>query len=172
MPLTALCSSRPWSAWRDIWRDHCFRGPLEQSPNVSEDASCLLPLSPARLHILLALAGEDRYGDAIMRTWRPAEGQYRIGPGTPYQSRKADDQRDGRRHRAAVDRPRRRYYRLTSFGRRVLAAEIVRLEEVVRAARAHCRVYGSWLHRWNLWLISVDGGRPNATPHSGTVRAE
>ena len=110
---------------------------------MSEDLSPFLPLSPAILHILLALAGEDRHGYAIMQeVARQSEGQYKIGPGTLYDNlQKLLDHgivEDATRRVSDVD-PRRRYYRLTPFGRRVLAAEIERLEDVVRAARAHLR---------------------------------
>jgi hypothetical protein len=40
-------------------------------------------------------------------------------------------------HPPAHDDPRRRYFRLTSFGRGVLSAEIARLETVVREAKVH-----------------------------------
>jgi DNA-binding PadR family transcriptional regulator len=41
--------------------------------------------------------------------------------------------------RSADDDPRRRYYRLTEFGRRILAAEVARLEDLVREAKSHLR---------------------------------
>jgi hypothetical protein len=41
--------------------------------------------------------------------------------------------------RSADDDPRRRYYRLTAFGRRILAAEVARLEDLVREAKSHLR---------------------------------
>jgi DNA-binding PadR family transcriptional regulator len=44
-----------------------------------------LPLSPAALHILLALASEDRHGYGIMReVARQSEDRYKLGPGTLY----------------------------------------------------------------------------------------
>ena len=44
-----------------------------------------LPLSPASLHILLALAGEDMHGYGIMQeVARQSEGAYKLGPGTLY----------------------------------------------------------------------------------------
>jgi DNA-binding PadR family transcriptional regulator len=100
------------------------------------------PLSPAVLHILVALAGEDRHGYGIMlEVARQTQGQYKLGPGTLYdnlqkllergwvaeQPRKNDDDGD----------PRRRYYRLTRPGRALLSTEITRLESVVREARLH-----------------------------------
>ena len=97
-----------------------------------------LPLSPATLHILLALAGEDLHGYGIMQeVSRQSEGRVKLGPGTLYDNlqRLLDSglvQEAG--HSGAVSR--RRYYRLNSIGRGVLKAEIARLEGVVRDGRA------------------------------------
>lgn len=103
-----------------------------------------LPLSPAALHILLALASEDRHGYGIMREIvRQSEGRYKLGPGTLYDNlQKLLDQGvvEERSPRAAGDDPRRRYYRLSRFGRGLLATEIVRLEGVVREARLHLNI--------------------------------
>jgi DNA-binding PadR family transcriptional regulator len=107
---------------------------------MTEDYTPFLPLSPAALHILLSLAGEDRHGYGIMQeVARQSEGQYKPGPGTLYdnlqklmtQSLAQESPRP-----PAHDDPRRRYFRLTSFGRGVLSAEITRLETVVREAKA------------------------------------
>ena len=101
--------------------------------------SRFLPLSPATLHILLALAGEDLHGYGIMQeVWRQSEGRYKLGPGTLYDNLQRLTgqgmvQEVGRR--AGDEDPRRRYYRLTSLGRGVLSAEITRLEGVVRDAK-------------------------------------
>jgi len=52
---------------------------------MSNDASPFLPLSPATLHILLALAGEEMHGYGIMQeVARQSEGRYKLGPGTLY----------------------------------------------------------------------------------------
>jgi DNA-binding PadR family transcriptional regulator len=100
-----------------------------------------LPLSPAALHILLALAGEDYHGYGIMlEVARQSEGQYKLGPGTLYDNlRKLMAQRcvEETQRRAADGDPRRRYYRLTGLGRRVLTAEVARLEGVVREAKGY-----------------------------------
>lgn len=110
---------------------------------MPEDVSLFLPLAPAALHILLSLAAEDRHGYGIMQEVdRQSEGQYKLGPGTLYDNlQKLINQgmvEDAPR-RSAKDDPRRRYYRLTRFGRTVLSAEIARLEKVVRDARPHLR---------------------------------
>jgi DNA-binding PadR family transcriptional regulator len=102
-----------------------------------------LPLAPATLHILLALAAEDLHGYAIMQeVARQSEGRYKLGPGTLYDNlqRLLDSgvvQESPRR--PGNDDPRRRYYRLTTLGRAVLSAEIARLEGVVRDGRQRLR---------------------------------
>ena len=110
---------------------------------MKEDLSPFLPLSPATLHILLSLAGEERYGYGIMQeVARQSEGQYKLGPGTLYDNlQKLMDQAivEEAARRSADDDPRRRYYRLTGLGRRILTAEVARLEGVVREARIHLR---------------------------------
>lgn len=107
------------------------------------DADNFLPLSPANLYILLSLAAEDRHGYGIMQeVARQSDGKYKLGPGTLY-----DNLQKLMNHgiveeaprRSAEDDPRRRYYRLTSFGRKVLAADVERLEELIHAAKARLR---------------------------------
>jgi DNA-binding PadR family transcriptional regulator len=106
---------------------------------MKENINRFLPLSPAALHILLALAGEDLHGYGIMlEVARQSEGHYKLGPGTLYDNlRKLMTQRcvEEVQKRSAEDDSRRRYYRLTGLGRRVLAAEVARLEGVVRDAK-------------------------------------
>jgi DNA-binding PadR family transcriptional regulator len=107
---------------------------------MKDDLSTFLPLSPATLHILLSLAGDDRHGYGIMQeVKRQSEGQYKLGPGTLYDNlQKLIDRRlinqVGRG--TGDDDPRRRYYRLSPRGRAVLSAEVIRLERVVREAKA------------------------------------
>src|SRR5262249_50176378 len=75
-----------------------------------------LPLAPATLHILLALAGEDLHGYGIMQeVQRQSEGRYRLGPGTLYDNL-ARLLRDGLVDESGGE-GRRRYYRLTGSGR-------------------------------------------------------
>ena len=110
---------------------------------MKEDLSPFLPLSPATLHILLSLAGEERHGYGIMQeVARQSEGQYKLGPGTLYDNlQKLMDLVivEEVPRRSEDDDPRRRYYRLTGLGRRILMAEVARLEGVVREARMHLR---------------------------------
>src|SRR5690242_12875588 len=111
---------------------------------MNEDVVSFLPLSPAILHILLSLAGEERHGYAIMQeVARQSDGQYKLGPGTLYDNLQKlvnHGMVEESSRRSADEDPRRRYYRLTSFGRKVLTAEIARLETVIREARAHLRI--------------------------------
>jgi len=110
---------------------------------MNEDVNSFLPMSPAILHILLALAGEDRHGYGIMQEIvRQSDGQYRMGPGTLYDNLQKLTNHglvEEAYRRTHDDDPRRRYYRLAPLGRKVLAAEVSRLEEVVRAAKAYLR---------------------------------
>ena len=111
---------------------------------MKEDVNQFLPLSPAALHILLALASEDRHGYGIMREVdRQSDGRYKLGPGTLYDNlQKLLDQGivEERPARSPDDDPRRRYYRLSRFGRGLLATEIARLESVIREAKQHLNI--------------------------------
>ena len=100
----------------------------------------LLPLTPAVLHILLVLADGERHGYAIAQEVEAiSEGQVRMGPGTLYGSilRMADssllEEVTGRPREDGDER--RRYYRLTTFGRQVLTLELARLNAVMNVAR-------------------------------------
>jgi DNA-binding PadR family transcriptional regulator len=102
----------------------------------------LLPLTPVVLHILLALADKERHGYAIMREVEGRTGgQTRLSPGTLYGSIKrmlADGliEESYERPDPALDDQRRRYYRITDFGRLVAGAEAKRLSALVETARA------------------------------------
>jgi DNA-binding PadR family transcriptional regulator len=100
------------------------------------------PLTPAVFHILLALADEERHGYGIKQEIaQRTGGQMNLGPGTLYGAIKrllaqrvieeADERPD-----PEMDDERRRYYRLTPFGRRVTQAEAERLASLVRQAQA------------------------------------
>ena len=102
----------------------------------------LLPLSPAVFNILVALADKQRHGYGIMREVEERTGgRTRIGPGTLYGSIKhmlADGliEESDERPDPETDDQRRRYYRITDFGRRVAGAEAERLSGLVETARA------------------------------------
>jgi DNA-binding PadR family transcriptional regulator len=101
----------------------------------------LLPLTPAVLNILLALADRERHGYGIMREVEERSGgEVRLGPGTLYGSIKrmfADGliEESDERPDPEMDDQRRRYYRITDLGRRVAGAEAERLASLVDTAR-------------------------------------
>jgi DNA-binding PadR family transcriptional regulator len=99
------------------------------------------PLTPAVFHILMALADGEKHGYSIMKdVERQTGGRLRVGPGTLYGSIKrmlvsgfieeSDERPD-----PAIDDERRRYYRISGMGRKVLVSESERLDLAVRTAR-------------------------------------
>jgi DNA-binding PadR family transcriptional regulator len=109
--------------------------PLKESPPT-------LPLPPAVFQILVALADQDRHGYAIMLDVAArTDGRMKLSPGTLYGSIKRMLE-DGliveldERPDADHDDERRRYYRLTPFGREAARAEADRLTTLLRQARA------------------------------------
>jgi DNA-binding PadR family transcriptional regulator len=100
------------------------------------------PLTPAMFHVLLALAGEDLHGYAILKEVElRTSGKVKLSTGTLYGIIKrllADGLIIERRSRPAEadDDGRRRYYRLTTQGRDVAAAEAERMDALVSIARA------------------------------------
>ena len=113
------------------------------------DPSSLLPLTPAVLHILLALADGERHGYAIMREVEGrTRGEMRLGPGTLYGSIKrmlAEGliEESEERPDPELDDHRRRYYRITDFGRWVAGAEVERLAGLVSTAREKAPISAS-----------------------------
>lgn len=107
------------------------------------EIAALLPLPPAALHILLALADEDRHGYAILQEVAArTDGAVRMSAGTLYRSiqRMVEQgliEECDARPAPADDDERRRYYRITPFGLEVTRAETERLMSLVRLARAH-----------------------------------
>ena len=98
------------------------------------------PLTPAVLHILLALSTEERHGYGIMKqVERESQGKVKMGPGTLYGSLgrmmvaglicESETRVD-----PAMDDERRIYYTLTGLGRKALSAELDRYREVVAVA--------------------------------------
>lgn len=100
-----------------------------------------LPLTNATLQVLLALATGESHGYGILRRIRHnTDGRVRIVASTLYPiiSRLERDgliEESDWRPDPAIDDERRRYYRLTTLGRRVCKAEVRRLETVVADAR-------------------------------------
>ena len=111
----------------------------------------LSPLPAAAFHILMSLADDDLHGYEIMRrVEQQTDGRTRIGPGTLYSSIQAlldagfiaelapgegADSKDERR----------RYYRLTTGGRKAAREEAERLADVLRLARAKKILRGEYV---------------------------
>ena len=102
----------------------------------------LLPLPPATFHILLALADGDLHGYAIIQdVAERTGGELRLSAGTLYRSiQRLLEQglivETRQRPAPELDDERRRYYHLTPFGTRVAEAEMARLAQLVKLARA------------------------------------
>ena len=100
------------------------------------------PLPPVAFHILLALVGEDLHGYAIMRqVEQQTRGRVRLGPGTLYgsiktllEARLIEEVEPRANEEFASER--RRYYRLTSAGRKLARSEAENLADLVRLAVA------------------------------------
>jgi DNA-binding PadR family transcriptional regulator len=105
-----------------------------------------LPLKPHWFHVLLSLSNQDQHGYAIMQeVLDRTAGQVRLWPATLYGTlRRLMEaeliEESGERPAPDLDDSRRRYYRLTGLGRRVLSAECGRLEDLVRVIHAKRRI--------------------------------
>jgi DNA-binding PadR family transcriptional regulator len=115
---------------------------VKTSPQPEREPEAFLPLTTAIFHVLLALADADRHGYAIMEhVSQTTDGQVKMGAGTLYGTIKrllqlkmieeSDERPD-----PEMDDERRRYYRLTKFGRGVMTAEARRYDRLVKVARA------------------------------------
>ena len=106
------------------------------------DPDAFLPLKPHWFHVLLSLANQEQHGYGIMQeVLERTGGKVRLWPATLYGTLKRLMDEDliaesDRRPAPDLDDARRRYYRLTKLGRRVLDAECRRLEDLVRVIRA------------------------------------
>src|SRR5271155_4026171 len=106
-----------------------------------DDCLKFLPLKPQWFHILLSLAGEEQHGYGIMQeVLQRTRGKVRLWPATLYGSIKRLIEAElieesDERPAPELDDARRRYYRLTGLGKRVLDAECERLEELVRSIK-------------------------------------
>ena len=117
--------------------------------NNNTDPQSLLPLSQPVFHILLSLADEERHGYGIMQEVSArTEGEVQLGPGTLYGAIKrllaqgvvaeVDERED-----PELNDEKRRYYRLTDFGERVVHAEARRLTRLVEHAQSK-RLLPGW----------------------------
>lgn len=111
----------------------------------------LTPLPSAAFQILLALVGEDLHGYGIMRNVaEQTEGRMRLGPGTLYNSIRTLLEEElieevERPRNPSVKDERRRYYRLTSAGRKLARFEAERLADLLRVARAKNILRGDYV---------------------------
>ena len=101
--------------------------------------SDLLPLKPLHFLMLLALADGDRHAYGIKKDLAARRAYRDIGPGTLYRTIEqliaaGLIEETDRRPVPELDDERRRYYRLTAFGRKVAIAEADRLAELLKAA--------------------------------------
>jgi DNA-binding PadR family transcriptional regulator len=105
------------------------------------DVHKFLPLKTQWFHIMLSLAGGEQHGYGIMQeVLDRTAGKVRLWPATLYGSIKRLIEAElieesDERPAPELDDARRRYYRLTAIGRRVLDAECERLQELVRIIR-------------------------------------
>lgn len=108
---------------------------------IDPKPQALLPLPPATFHILMSIAEEDRHGYAIIRDVAArTEGALKLSAGTLYRSiQRMLEQglliETRERPDPELDDERRRYYRITQFGRVVARAEARRLAELIKLAR-------------------------------------
>jgi DNA-binding PadR family transcriptional regulator len=109
---------------------------------VKTEAESLLPLPPATFHILVALADDDRHGYAVIKDIEARTGgRLKLSAGTLYRSVDRMVQQGLIREISSplarnMDDERRRYYRITPFGREVAMAEGRRLAQMLDLARA------------------------------------
>ena len=106
------------------------------------DPDAFLPLKPHWFYVLLSLSDDGQHGYGIMQeVLARTEGKVRLWPATLYGTlKRLTDagliEESGSRPAPDMDDARRRYYRLTRLGRRVLETECRRLEELVSVIRA------------------------------------
>ncbi len=106
------------------------------------DPQAFLPLTPAMFHVLVSLADHDKHGWAILKeVAERSGGKVQLSPGTLYglvkrlleQGLIAESEERPPRY---WDDQRRRYYRLTDWGRQVAEAEVERMQAAIREALA------------------------------------
>jgi DNA-binding PadR family transcriptional regulator len=122
----------------DIYIHHGYTHRVSSREIQIED---LLPLPEATFHILMAVAEDDRHGYAIIQEVATrTDGMLKLSAGTLYRSiqRMLEQgliQETAERPAPELDDERRRYYRITAYGRAVANAEARRLAQLVRLAR-------------------------------------
>jgi len=115
--------------------------PAHRDPSDdTADLEAYLPLRPIDFHVLLVLTHGDLHGYAMVREVdRSSDGRIRLEPGNLYRYLRGLSERKlveavGRRASSEADDERRRYYRITELGRRVLAAEAARMRRLAAEA--------------------------------------
>ena len=105
---------------------------------MTDDAERHLPLKPVDLQLMLALAEGELHGYGLVQAIEAGtDGLVRLDPGNLYRVIKRLlaagllDEAD-RRTASDLGDERRRYYALTPLGQRVLAAELHRLDVMMR----------------------------------------
>ena len=99
------------------------------------------PLTPAVLHILLALSTKERHGYGIMKQVElDSQGKVNMGPGTLYGSigrmiKTGLIRESNKKIDPEMDDERRVYYKIAGLGKKTLAAELQRYREVVAIAK-------------------------------------
>ena len=97
-----------------------------------------LPLSPAALQILAALANEDLHGYGIIQAVSAqSKGRIRIGPGTLYDNLKRLMEYGWVRDLKPASENDKRLYRLTAAGKAALSCEIGRLDDLIRQTKRY-----------------------------------
>ncbi|HEY4216808.1 MAG TPA: PadR family transcriptional regulator [Gemmatimonadaceae bacterium] len=105
------------------------------------DSKDFLPLKPDTFYVLLVLLRGERHGYAMMQeAAEQSEGRVQLQAGALYRllARMLDDGlvvESQRRPAADADDERRRYYRITPRGKRVIAADAERMAALAEAAR-------------------------------------
>src|ERR1700688_4401208 len=115
---------------------------MEEIVAKKGETESFLPLTPAAFNILLALADGEKHGYAILKeVAMRTDDKVRLSAGTLY-GNLARLEGSGlivesqKRPETRFDDERRRYYRLTEFGREVAVAEANRMDEALGQARA------------------------------------
>lgn len=122
--------------------DPLKRSGEQKAMKKSKNAESFLPVTPAMFHVLVALADGEKHGYAILKevAYR-TEDKVRLSAGTLYGNLARLESaglivESSQRPAMGLDDERRRYYRLTDFGREVAVAEAERMDEALAQARA------------------------------------
>ena len=111
------------------------------SQKTDRDPSQLIPLRPVEALVLTMLAAGERHGYAIRQEIiEHTGGKLELEAGNLYRYIRRLEEEDlieqASRRPADGEDPRRVYYRMTPFGRRVLAAEMHRMRDLIALAES------------------------------------